>query len=91
MGPTNEKETADYQYLLEAMSGASSAVGWAIATGRALEEGQQFQNGLLEMVRSKLTGVDSRLCIGYSTLFFCIQKVGWFLCRCNAYHYYFIA
>ena len=75
VGPANEKETGDFQDLARIMKDASSSVGWAISIGQALQEGQQFENCLLERVKAKLLAVDSRLCVAYATLLFCVQKV----------------
>lgn len=75
MGPTNQQEAQSFKQISPTMSSVSSAVGWAISIGRKLKDGQQFDDNRLERVRSKLPGVEPRLCTAYTTLVFVVAKV----------------
>lgn len=75
VGPTDEKETKEFQKLPDTMTNASSAVGWVISMGQQLKQGKQFEGDMLKTVSAKLKGVNSRLCTSYTTLLYCVKKV----------------
>lgn len=75
IGPTNKDEAKNFCDLNEAMKHVSSAVGWVISLGKQLQEKQQFEDGLLNEVSSRLSGVEPRLCMAYTTLVYCATKV----------------
>ena len=54
------------------MKNVSSAVGWAISLGSVLERKEHFEDG---QVKSRLPGVEPRLCTAYNTLVYCVSKV----------------
>lgn len=76
VGPTNHQEAESFKKISQTMTEVSSAVGWAISLGKELNEGRQFDDDRLERVRSKLSGVEPRLCTAYTTLLFVVEKVG---------------
>ena len=57
------------------MKNVSSAVGWAISLGSVLERKEHFEDGLFIKVKSRLPGVEPRLCTAYNTLVYCVSKV----------------
>ena len=62
-------------------------LGWAISLGRQLRDGRQFDDGRLERVRSKLPGVEPRLCTAYTTALFVVEKVClYFYMVCSSVH-----
>lgn len=75
IGPCNEDEAEKFTELFEIMKTISSAVGWAVSMGRFLQEKHQFEGRLLTEVKSRLPGVEPRLCIAYTTLVYCVSKV----------------
>ena len=75
VGPTNQQEAETFKQLSQKMTEVSSAVGWAISLGRELSDGRQFDDDRLERVRSKLPGVEPRLCTAYTTALFVVEKV----------------
>ena len=80
VGPTNQQEAESFEQISRTMMGVSSAVGWAISIGRELRDGRQFDDDRLERVRSKLPGVEPRLCTAYTTLLFVVEKVCLYFC-----------
>ena len=79
VGPTNQQGAEYFEQLSQKMTKVSSAVGWAISLGKDSRDGRQFDNDRLERVRTKLLGVEPRLCTAYTTLFFAVEKVGCFV------------
>ena len=75
VGPTNQQEAESFKVLSEKIAKISSAVGWANKLGQDLNDGRQFDDDRLERVRSKLSGVEPRLCTVYTTLLFVVKKV----------------
>lgn len=75
IGPRNKQEMQYFHQLSEVTKSISSSIGWAIGLGKLLQERQQFEGTLLEKVRTRLPGVDPRLCTAYCTLVFCVSKV----------------
>lgn len=72
VGPKTQAEMMQFQHLMGILEETSSAVGWAISVGKLLKE-EHFH--IQPRVRAKLVGVDPRLCTGYATLLFCVEKV----------------
>ena len=77
IGPTTEEESAAFSSLAATQQAASSAVGWIISLGKAFVQccKSDISNRILPFVRSTLSGVDPRLCIGYASLLFFAEKV----------------
>lgn len=46
-----------------------------LVLGKDLQRREQFENSLLDKVRSRLPGVEPRLCTAYTTLVYCVSKV----------------
>ena len=75
VGPQSDADIQSFKHLLEVLHAASAAVGWAISMGKTILEGGHLQGDCQTRVRSRLQGVDPRLCTGYCTLLFCAEKV----------------
>ena len=75
VGPTNQQEAEAFKQLSQKMTEVSCAIGWAIRLGKELRDGRQFDDDCLERVRSKLPGVEPRLCTAYTTTLFVAEKV----------------
>ena len=80
IGPTNQSEAEAFKQMSQKMTEVSSAIGWAISLGKGLRDGQQFGDGRLKQVRSKLPGVEPRFCTAYTTALFVVEKVCLYFC-----------
>ena len=75
IGPSNDEEAKYFSELTQTMKNVSSSVGWAISLGSVLERKEHFEDGLFIKVKSRLPGVEPRLCTAYNTLVYCVSKV----------------
>ena len=85
VGPTNQREAEAFKQMSQKLHEVSSAIGWAISLGKELRDGQQFDDDRLERVRSKLPGVEPRLCTAYTTALFVVEKVCLYYCMLRSY------
>lgn len=77
IGPRSEIQSRDFGLLATAQREASSTIGWAISLGKSfkLSGVSDVQHRINPAVRTRLPGVDPRLCTGYSCLLYFAEKV----------------
>ena len=76
VGPQSEADSIAFNQIPTILKMATSAVGWAIYSGKQMKKDVGYiQGDLSERVRKRLCGIESRLTTGYTTLLYFAQKV----------------